>query len=460
MSGTNAQGGRWLTRRDFLRASALGVGAVATGGLFAAYTSGTARASTSSSLVSSVLPSVAPTVSSGPVTIEHWVWNLRQGYWEEKAELLRQKFPNITIRVTEVPFEGMYDRLFASLVSGVGIPDVIDIEGGNFPRFVAQQEVPLLDLRERLATELGGLAPGIADRYAWRDGIYGVELAANSVLYFFRRDVFEKAGVTADNWEDFEVVAAALQDAARSLGVADAAAITWATDAQNNFRPLFLQRGGRYFDEAGNPTFNGTEGQDVARLMSATAKAGQAIATPGGWIGAPEWAAAAKENKVLSIVNGDWGTTYFQQNVPEMKGQWQAVPPPRWAAGGFAGTTNGGVSVSIMSTTKHPDEALEWLKQLRFDVDTVIDAYLRFGWTPVLKAAIDDPRFAQGVPYFGSEYSQVIKASMADMATFPVAIKQPQAEQALDSVMPGIVTGATDPVGSLNQAAEQVRQSA
>ncbi len=452
---------RALTRRSFLKASALSAGAVAGGGILAACAApASSPSSPAGTGAATQAPTSAPPASATPVTIEHWVWSLRDGFWDEKAALLREKFPNITVKITEVPYDGMYDRLFTALLSGSGIPDVIDIEGGNFPRFVSQAEVPLLPLQDRLATELGGLAPGIADRYSWDGQIYGVELAANSVVFFYRQDVFERAGVTIDTWEDFSGAAPALVEAAAALGSPGASAITWATDAQNNFRPLFLQRGGRYFDDSGQPTFNGAEGQDVANLMSATVRADQAVPTPGGWIGAPEWAAAAKEGKILSIVNGDWGTTYFQQNVPEMQGQWQVAPAPRWAAGGFGGGTNGGVAQSVMSTTQHPDESVEWLKVLRFDTDNVIDAYQRFGWTPVLNSALEDPRFAEGVPYFGAGYAEVIQTVLADMAAFPVALKQPEAERALDSVMPGIVTGDSDPVDALNQAAEQVNQSA
>src|SRR5690349_8813232 len=150
------------------------------------------------------------TKAQDKITLEVWTFvDTHARWWTELGQKFTQQNPNIEIKVTQIAYQEMHDRLLVALQSGgVGAPDLADIEQGRFGDFLRGGDPGLVDLKPRL--EQGGyLDKLVAARealYSYNGKIYGIEHALTPVVYYYRADIWDKAGVDPnklDTWDDF-----------------------------------------------------------------------------------------------------------------------------------------------------------------------------------------------------------------------------------------------------------------
>src|SRR5436305_1967745 len=86
------------------------------------------------------------------ITLEVWTFvNTHARWYREMGEKFTKENPNIEIKVTEIAYQEMHDRLLVALQSGgVGAPDIVDIEQGRFGDFLRGDNPGLVDLKPRL----------------------------------------------------------------------------------------------------------------------------------------------------------------------------------------------------------------------------------------------------------------------------------------------------------------------
>jgi len=88
-----------------------------------------------------------------PVDIQFWTFqDLHIEFYEKMAEKWNQQNPDRPINLipTVYPYDDMHNKLLIALQSGVGAPDLVDIEIGKYANFLKGdiQLVPLNDIVE------------------------------------------------------------------------------------------------------------------------------------------------------------------------------------------------------------------------------------------------------------------------------------------------------------------------
>ncbi|HEX5090774.1 MAG TPA: extracellular solute-binding protein, partial [Nocardioides sp.] len=123
--------------------------------------------------------------------------------------------PGSTLTIEEQQWEGLVERLTTSLSSESETPDVVEIGNTQAPTFTSAGAFS--DLTDEL-DDLGGddLLPGFVEGATVDGKTYAVPYYAGSKYIFYRKDLFEKAGLSVPTtMDEFVQDAIALKEANR-----------------------------------------------------------------------------------------------------------------------------------------------------------------------------------------------------------------------------------------------------
>src|SRR5919112_4572863 len=127
-----------LSRRDFLRAGC--------GALMGAYALGLAGCGGEQG------------GSGNSNTLEFWAFDEgRAGLAQAalKTDAWKEAQGNVKVNFRIFPYEQMHDKLLTALVSGKGAPDIADVEISRFSNFIKGDELPFVDLTDRIGGDIG-----------------------------------------------------------------------------------------------------------------------------------------------------------------------------------------------------------------------------------------------------------------------------------------------------------------
>ena len=128
-------------------------------------------------------------------------------------DAFEEQNPGSTLTIEEQQWEGLVERLTTSLSSDSETPDVVEV--GNTQAATFTTAGAFSDLTDELA-DLGGddLLPGFVDGATVDGKTYAVPYYAGSKYVFYRKDLFEKAGLAVPTtMEEFVDAAVALKEA-------------------------------------------------------------------------------------------------------------------------------------------------------------------------------------------------------------------------------------------------------
>lgn len=124
--------------------------------------------------------------------LELWTFvNTHARFFRQAAEAFKKIDPDVEIDVKEIEYSTLFDKLAISLQTGVGAPDLVDIEQGVFGRFL-KGDIKLVPLNSYLkkANKSTALAKGRQALYTYLGNVYGLEHALCPVVLYYRWDIF------------------------------------------------------------------------------------------------------------------------------------------------------------------------------------------------------------------------------------------------------------------------------
>jgi len=187
-----------MSRRDFLRASAGGLGAAA----FGASRIGHVPWLKNPALFqdSTEEPGPDPATMTGHVLI--WGYNGTIDHYKAAKDGLEAKYPGLQIETQEFGYLDAHANILNALNSGVGVPDLANFDVD----YVGDFADGMADLTERMAPYADKFVP-IALKLAGHDGkLLGMPQDNEPVHFAYRKDIFDQYGITEDDlatWEGF-----------------------------------------------------------------------------------------------------------------------------------------------------------------------------------------------------------------------------------------------------------------
>ena len=150
--------------------------------------------------------------SGGPETADMVVWlngaDTPQAARDWLKETFEEEHPGSTLTIEEQEWDGLVERLTTALSSEDQTPDVVEVGNTQAPTFTTAGAFS--DLTGDLE-EFGGddLLPGFVEGATIDGKTYAVPYYAGSTYVFYRKDLFEKAGLEVPTTMD-EFVATAI----------------------------------------------------------------------------------------------------------------------------------------------------------------------------------------------------------------------------------------------------------
>lgn len=342
-------------------------------------------------------------------TLEIWVWQGAAEALQAADAEFNMYYPNIELNYVLRPTGDVYQQLQLGAVAGGGLPDVAAIESSHVRQFVelgilhditdwVAPYVPLMNEFKWLELEMDG-------RY------YGMPWDSGPVVLFYRRDIFEQAGVNAETiqtWEDY-------YEAAQTIMTETGVPMLQQATAQNNarlFEILMWQRGLGYIDpQDGSVILDRDEGiLEILEFMGRFWQENLAV-------NAEEWTDAWYRNfndgGVATHPGAVWMGTFFKDwMAPDAAGQWGVIRLPAWEAGGSQASNDGGSTLTILELSNQKDAAWAYAEFHLGRTDSQLTMYRETDIFPSLETTYDDPLFDEPDPYFGD---QVVRRIFAEV---------------------------------------------
>ena len=332
--------------------------------------------------------------------LELWTFADTHARWfNEQAERYSAEVnPDFSLKVVEIAYDDMHDRLRISLQSGgVGAPDLSDVEQGQFGSFLRGGGdpgfVPLNDLLEA-GGYLDELVAAREALYTYDGTIYGVEHALTPVVLYYRADIWEGAGVdpqSFETWDNFVEGARIVKEQNPD--------VVPLTVGEALPELLLRQRGADYFDADGNVTIDSELSVDTMNWILELMDEGLAAQSPAGdaiW-------AAFKNGTLVATVGADWYAGSMKDNAPELEGLWKAAPLPAWEEGGVRTSVLGGTGLTVIATSPNVEEAKKFLEFAMLSVEGNVRRFELTSLFPPFKPAWTSERLHAADTYFSGQ---------------------------------------------------------
>lgn len=308
--------------------------------------------------------------------------------------------PDIQVTVATGPSgnAGAYQN-FSNGIQAGNAPDLMQIEFDRLPNFRIQ---------DGLANIAG--CPDVSESqdqfvdWTWSQATFGEENAVYAIpqdtgpmALFYRKDLFEQAGITVPTtWDEFKTAAEAVK--------AEGAFITnFSSGDPNQFAGLVWQNQGKWFEnaEAGwTVELTSQQSTDVANYWQGLLDAD--LLSPAKNF-TDEWNKAADSDELWAWVSAVWGNTTISQNAPSTAGKWAVAPMPQWTADGATAGNWGGSTTAVFKGSEHPAEAAKFALWLNTSTESLTALNSEGGLYPATTAGQELPALQEPSEFYGGQ---------------------------------------------------------
>ncbi|MFJ9430502.1 ABC transporter substrate-binding protein [Streptomyces sp. NPDC101490] len=398
----------------------------------------------------------------GRITV--WSW---QGPAAELKALIpefNKAHPGIQVTVEDIGNPAIWEKITAGLAAGgQGLADVLHIGVDYLPGYV-----------ERFPGGLADLAPlgATAHEDAFAAGLWGtvcpdgkrvnaLPWEANSGGFYYRSDLFEKAGVDAgalQTWDETIEAGKALKakTGAHLLGLDKPAS---QPDAANFFQLLLQLQGAFYFDLEGRVTLDSPEAVKAMTLIKTMNDAGLVSDLSGGW---NALMSSLKKGTNAVVPWPTWFGGVIEEQVPEEAGRWKVRLPPAVRRGGPTAATVNSTHLAVAGASQHRAAAWTFVEYALTRPASQVRIYRGKGIAPALMKAYDDAVFHEPSAFFGGQKKGEVFLGALKAPSPPVnyTADYARALKLVTDAQSKVLLKGADPAAVLRDAAtELVRQT-
>ncbi|WP_407571715.1 ABC transporter substrate-binding protein [Deinococcus altitudinis] len=351
-------------------------------------------------LLGTAFQAQAQTASStklgGTVTV--WSWDSAAKGLQSTVPGFNKLYPNVKVNVVDLGNQNVYDRGLAGCAAGgADLPDVYSIENGEAEVFWARFPDCFTDLTSLGADKIFKNYPA----FKWSElsvgsKRYAMPWDSGAVVMFYRRDLYQKAGINPASirtWADFEAAGKKMASKGVKMGtIANGGDDEW-------FRMLANQNGCYYFNATATQITINQPGcvsalSTVQRLNSA------GILATGDW---NTQITNVKTSRVAGSLYGAWYEGTIRTNAPDQSGKWGVYLMPAAQAGGRRAANLGGSALALPAASKNKDAAWAFMQYALGTTQGQVTMLKADGLVPSLLSATKDPYISQAQPYWGNQ---------------------------------------------------------
>lgn len=395
-----------------------------------------------------------PTIDENTETeITIWAWNVAAKALVESAKSFNQKYPKIKVNVQEYGLaQNVYERYSVILSSGVGVPDIIQIESDYVQTFAETYPQYFFDMNGYIDIE-GKVDPSkISTSYDSEGKLVSIPWDSGPVVMFYREDLFNQAGIDINSIITFEDYISAGKKLKERFPNITMTGLPFTQD-ENLFRCLLVANKSYYLNNKGEITVASSKAIETLQMIKRLIDEGVAKNTIN-WDGG---IVANKNGELASWIMGGWWGGTIKDQMPEMKGKWKIAPIPAFSDGARASSSGGaGLSITASEPIKQA-AALEFIKESLMNVDNQLMMYEKYSLFPSYLPTYDDERFLKSDDYFGDDFNKILADVTKEIPNVIYASKDfAEIKNTVVSVYEDVLNNNRDIKSALEQAASQI----
>ena len=395
-----------------------------------------------------------PTIDENTETeITIWAWNVAAKALVESAKSFNQKYPKIKVNVQEYGLaQNVYERYSVILSSGVGVPDIIQIESDYVQTFAETYPQYFFDMNGYIDIE-GKVDPSkISTSYDSEGKLVSIPWDSGPVVMFYREDLFNQAGIDINSIITFEDYISARKKLKERFPNITMTGLPFTQD-ENLFRCLLVANKSYYLNNKGEITVASSKAIETLQMIKRLIDEGVAKNTIN-WDGG---IVANKNGELASWIMGGWWGGTIKDQMPEMKGKWKIAPIPAFPDGARASSSGGaGLSITASEPIKRA-AALEFIKESLMNVDNQLMMYEKYSLFPSYLPTYDDERFLKSDDYFGDDFNKILADVTKEIPNVIYASKDfAEIKNTVVSVYEDVLNNNRDIKSALEQAASQI----
>ncbi|MFD1177679.1 ABC transporter substrate-binding protein [Paenibacillus puldeungensis] len=314
--------------------------------------------------------------------LSYWTFvELHGQHFEKMLEKWNAANPDrqIKLNVTVMPYDDMHNKLSIAVQTGVGAPDIADIELGKYPDFM--KGTPQLEsLNDVVEPYKGTVVQSQLDLYSKDGTVYGLSTHVGATVAFYNTEILKEAGVDYKSivtWDDYKKAGKQVYEkTGKSMGTADTSA-TWQTSL------LLAQQGSDFTDDAGNPKVN-SEQMIKALTLLKDLQDNHVISTIAG--GQPDSEEAYGEfnsGNYVSAFMPLWQMSRYTNYMTDLSGKIAIAPLPVFEKGMPRSYGGGGTATVVTKTAKDVQLAKEFIAYAKLSLDANIEIWNTLGFDPI-----------------------------------------------------------------------------
>lgn len=388
---------------------------------------------------------------SGEIVI--WGWPAADKAFESIIQGFNERYPDVTVTWQMNPgmAGGTRDALSTALAAGQGAPDISMIEINDIGRFVMQGGfVDLLKQPYDAGHYKADIVPYKWDQAMTPDGrLMAFPWDIGPASMFYRRDIFEKAGLPSDpeavaellsTWEKYIQVGQQVNDPANN--------VFWMDNARQIPYIYFAHK--NFFDENYDVAVNNPRTLQLLQYAQQARSLGL-DARVDNWV--EEWYSMLANGQIATQISGCWFGGFLKSFIdPQGAGKWGVIPIPEDPLQNW-----GGSFLAIPEQSQNKEAAWAFVEYALANADAQNSMFVSVDYFPAYMPAWDNPLYQESDFYFAG---QKTRALWAQIATSPGKIfttpLDGSAETAFNSEVAAMLDQGLDPQETLIRAEQAI----
>jgi len=364
----------------------------------------------------------------------------------------------LKINFTNMPYGEMHNKVTMAVQTGKGMPDLVDIEIGQFPNFL-KGNVAFLELNNYIAPYAKDIVKSRVDIYS-RDGKnYGFPTHVGAIVMYYNTELMDSAGVDYTQiatWDDFT-------EAGRKYLAATGKPFTTVDTNGTDWLSISMaEHGEDWTDAAGRANIKLDSVRKMLQLQSQWIKEGIAVPSPGGHVDMETGFSNITAGGLAAFPKALWYMSRFVNYMPEMKGKWALAPCPVFTPGQPRSVGVGGTGTVVSLASKNAANAAEFMAWAKLSYEGNVGIWQELGFDPCNMNVWTDPKITQDtsnkyIAYFKTNPFDVLNQIRDEIGMIKVTSMSPViGEQFNINVLVNVLQEGGDIETALNDAQSQI----
>jgi lactose/L-arabinose transport system substrate-binding protein len=398
----------------------------------------------------------------GKITLWGWSYDVMQS--TGLIDKFKAEYPDVEVEIVTYNAGDTYQNLTLACSAGEGAADIVQVENSNLAGYV-YLEGCLADLTDLVTPYLDQF-----NAYKWKDAerdgkYYAVPWDSGPVVLYYRRDVFEAAGLPTDpaevsklvsTWDGYLALCKTVKEKTGRMCFAHSKA--------NNDARLYeialWQQGLGYYNAEGQVTVDSPENiatlEKLGEFWTADVTSEEVAWTD-------PWYAelSSLDEPIATIVEASWLGVFLKTWIAgDTAGKWGVAYMPAAAEGQPRAANDGGSTLVITEQSKNKEAAWAFIEYMLTRRDSQLTMFAYSDFLPSLETTYDDPLFIEPDPFFAGQVARQIYLDVAKQ--IPTAYVYGQYYSSMHSHLQTAIqqyaTGQMSAADALKEAADAIRQ--